>query len=513
MQLLDKEGNIVMKLTLKVRALSSLLLLMMLFFVACAGPDIENVETSTAPVNITTGAVVSDTPASTEPVPDLPVVNYTGQTITFLEREIEVGNNIDVYFTDIHGDIGTGDHMDQATYNRNAAMTEKYGITIESLRIKNGNILKTFTASSDAGDKICDVIHANGQNTISLAVTGYLRNMNDLEYVDYDNPWWMSKVMESTSISNINSFVIGYTNSQALTAVTAVYFNKQLLNDLALEDAYTVVRDGRWTLDKMNEYCKAAVSNLNGDESMDVSDRYGLIFNSYAWASFFYGSGLSIVGKDSSDIPVLKLTDQKIFDTLTKVINFLSDDKVQACSAWLTFPNSMEDGFLGGHSMFYTQLMYTTLGMRASDMEFGILPVPKLDEAQEEYYSYIHNKSSYESVPKINTDLERTGILLEDMAYYSYKIVRPVFFDIMLDGKVARDEQSWEMLDLVYKNVYVCMLQPLGSAGLNVDSTIRGFINQKTGSSAMSSSFKRNSSVWEKTIESISDSFEKNMNS
>ena len=510
--------------TIRIMALL-LAMLMLVCMVACSNNSdggqtpADTTATATNPDNPSgenTGNASADTtvsgdPAVTELTPDLPEVSYAGKTITFLEREIENGNNVNTFFTEIYSDITLAETISNATYNRNLTVMDKYGIEIASRVTLNAEIANTFITAADAGDKICDVLHANGATTMSLANKGYLRDMNTLEYVNYDNPWWMGMVMDTSSIGGKNAFAIGDTNIHAFTAVSAVYFNKQLVVDLGLDDIYGLVTDGKWTIDKMHEYCQAAVAELDGDNVMTNQDRYGMIFNNYAWAPFFYGSGLTIVEKDANDMPMLNLQNETILNTLGKVMDFLADEDVQACASWITMDGSMEQGFQSGHSMFYCQLMYTTMSLRQGELEFGILPTPKYDEAQDDYYSYIHNKSSYTSVPKINQDLEMTGIILEDMAYHSYKIVRPDFFDILLDGKVARDEESAEMLDIVYKNMYVCLLQPMSGVGLSTDSTMRAFITSKSGSSSMASTFKRSEAMWKKTLAQITEAFEEKM--
>ena len=516
-----------MKHTYTVRIVALLIAMMMLCFtVACA----DSGDSGKTPADTTTAAVTpgGDTPSgdnsgdtantpsaadttSSELTPDLPEVSYAGKTFTFMERQIENGNNVNTFFTEIYSDISLAETISNATYNRNLAIMDKYGVEIDSLVTLNGEIANTFSTAADSGDKICDVLHANGTTTMSLANKGYLRDMNTLENINYDNPWWMGMVMDTSSIAGKNAFAIGDTNIHAFTAVSAVYFNKQLVVDLGLDSIYGLVNDGKWTIDKMYEYCQAAVSELDGDNVMTKEDRFGLIFNAYAWAPFFYGSGQTIVEKDTNDAPVLNLQSETIVNILSKVVDFLADDKVQACSSWITMDGSMEQGFQSGHSLFYIQLMYTTMGLRQGDLEFGIVPVPKYEESQDDYYSYIHNKSSYTAVPKINQDLEMTGILLEDMAYHSYKIVRPDFFDIMLDGKVARDAESAEMLDIVYKNMYVCLLQPMSGVGLTTDSTMRAFITSKSGSASIASTFKRSETMWKKTLGQITDAFEDKM--
>lgn len=316
--------------------------------------------------------------------------------------------------------------------------------------------------------------------------------------------------METSSISGINAFAIGDTNAQSLTAVSAVYFNKGLIKDLGLDDPYEVVEKGSWTIDKMHTYCAESVSDLNGDRIMNINDRYGMIFNAYAWAPFFYGSGLCIIEKDSNDLPYFNLNDDKVRNALAKTVDFLTDTRVQACSSWMTI-DDMADKFQNGHSMFYVQLLYAVMTMRNGSLDFGILPVPKLSEEQDGYYSYIHNKSSYTSIPKTNIDFDMTGVILEDMAHHSYKIVRPAFFYVMLDGKVPRDEESTKMLDIIYSNMYVYLAQPMSGVRLSIDATMRSIIANKTGSESISSTLKVYEKTWLNTLDNIAASFKDKM--
>ena len=86
--------------------------------------------------------------------------------------------------------------------------------------------------------------------------------------------------------------------------------------------------------------------------------------------------------------------------------------------------------------------------LRELEFEFGILPFPKLNEEQKEYKVFCG--AGIMGVP-VNTDNpERIGSVLEGLAYYSYKILRPVFFDVVLENKTLRDTDSYEMLSLIY---------------------------------------------------------------
>ena len=87
--------------------------------------------------------------------------------------------------------------------------------------------------------------------------------------------------------------------------------------------------------------------------------------------------------------------------------------------------------------------------MRASDTDFGILPTPKFDEAQEQYWNTVsHHTTGLMSVP-VTSDAERTSVILEALAAESKYTVQPAYYDVSLKGKSTRDEESGEMLEII----------------------------------------------------------------
>ena len=110
--------------------------------------------------------------------------------------------------------------------------------------------------------------------------------------------------------------------------------------------------------------------------------------------------------------------------------------------------------------------------LRDMETDFGVLPYPKYDEAQSEYYSRV---SYYWAniVPITNAKLDMTGAILEALNCESANYVVPAYYEIALKTKYSRDEESAAMLDLIFENRVV----DLGDTVLC--ATIRdGFINQ-----------------------------------
>lgn len=55
-------------------------------------------------------------------------------------------------------------------------------------------------------------------------------------------------------------------------------------------------------------------------------------------------------------------------------------------------------------------------------------------------------------IPTSNYDPEMTGYFIEVLASESRYDLLPVYYDINLKGKVSRDEESQEMLDVIFGN-------------------------------------------------------------
>jgi hypothetical protein len=88
--------------------------------------------------------------------------------------------------------------------------------------------------------------------------------------------------------------------------------------------------------------------------------------------------------------------------------------------------------------------------LREMECNFGILPNPKLNEAQSEYYNAVHAWCTTSVSIPITADPERTGIVLEALTAESYYTLRPAYYDISLKNKLMRDDESGEMLDLIF---------------------------------------------------------------
>jgi len=106
------------------------------------------------------------------------------------------------------------------------------------------------------------------------------------------------------------------------------------------------------------------------------------------------------------------------------------------------------------HRALFADTVLTNYGIHFTTMEddFGIVPVPKYDESQENYKSYLGYTIPMMFITNNTENPERTGTILEAFCTSSYDHVYPKMYEVVTKLKNARDEDSSEMIDIIIRN-------------------------------------------------------------
>jgi hypothetical protein len=89
--------------------------------------------------------------------------------------------------------------------------------------------------------------------------------------------------------------------------------------------------------------------------------------------------------------------------------------------------------------------------LRAMQTDYGVLPIPKYDSYQEDYSSlvWVHHDSLL-GIPSIVKNQDMAQVVLEALSAESYYTVYRDFYDTVILGRSARDQQSKEMLEVIF---------------------------------------------------------------
>ena len=307
-----------------------------------------------------------------------------------------------------------------------------------------------------AGDDSYDIVVPNGAP--AGYGTDYMVDYYSLDYVNLDRPWWDQNYQEGRSV---NGKMVTAVNSMMIThmdSVLAMLYNKTLATNYKLPDLYQIVRDGDWTIAKWAELSKDVTTDLDGDGAFTDNDQYAFVGLDGIGR---LGSGVRIVtiAKDANDTPVLQLESPRVVEQITKLREYAVSYEQEIYDPRKD-TNNGGDGdravfrlFLNDQALFYVHGLGAVQQFRDMKSDFGVLPTPKLDEEQEDYF-IAPDTTKCIAIPAVASDIDRTAIILEAMAYEGYTYLRPRYYESMLQSKYLRDEESIEMMDeYIYTNI------------------------------------------------------------
>ena len=388
-------------------------------------------------------------------------IDLEEQTITVMCLSTTDGTMKINSYSDLKADELTGDPVNDAVYERNQNIEGLLNCDLEVYEMGSFGASGTINVGSDLKNNLLagnpDGIYAGFVNGISLSalISGeVLYNLNDIDTLGLDNEWWYQSANDSMVINNKLFAATGDFSVRGLVSMTSIFFNKTLLNRYEqLENPYDLVRSGKWTIDKLTEYANV-MTEIGGDGTLDVDDQVGFVSE---WGSGYYyvsAAGIRAYENNGTDV-VFGMNNENAQQMVTKISQLLTNRQVSKIVADHYGDNYSAAGVLsyfGDNKIaFYSHNIYDALELRDMEAEFGMLPLPKLNEAQTDYYS-ISNRyfSSYALIPLASPDAEISGIILNALSYYGNKLLREAVYDRSFRSlKLLRDEDSVEMFELI----------------------------------------------------------------
>ncbi len=382
--------------------------------------------------------------------PKLPERNYDGYTFVIMERADDASGwwgSTDVFTEELNSEP-----LNDALFNRNATVEEWMNIIIKPYTVADGNFVNTLGKSINAGDNSCDLAMLTLATSFTSAQNNYLYALNDSTYINMDAPYYTQSIFEDTSVYNRNFLAVGDMTVISSDGTWILMFNKVAAENYHLEDLYQLVRDGSWTADKFYSLIKDNSGDSNGDSIYNQLDNYGFATSGNSYSGLFYGMGGSIITKDSNDSLVLTGINEQIVDIIEKADKIMNNETITFNND--DFPSIGWKGtqamFEAGQVLFYGEVLQCVTRLRAMDTDFGVLPFPKYNEAQQTYTSYINAWASDAlTIPRCTPDTERSEIVFEALSYESAIYLKPTYYDIALKSKAMRDDESGEMLDII----------------------------------------------------------------
>ncbi len=402
-------------------------------------------------------------------VPRHEVKDMGGKEFTIIVRGSAYGTYQSDDFTtesELYGEL-----IDDAVQRRNDMVERLYNVKLDVVRSDSVENDVLLDCQSNLGTY--DAIMPALSRLSNLATQGYLYDLASLDNFDLEAPWYDENCTSAFSINDQVYFTTGDITILNKVNTPSILFNKEMAKKyFPDEDFYQLVRDKKWTFDKLVE-CGMAVSSIaTPDGSYSDDNIYGMV-TAYGDPGCFYGaSGELICSKDSDNLPYLTIgTSERSVTIAQKILNTYKD------ANWLIFAQECEQPvwetsfaiFYEGRSLFRPSVFSATTKLRSlSEIEFGVLPMPLMDSTQEKYNSYCTTGATAGiAIPICAEDPEFSAYIIEACSAWAKNYLTKAYYEVNLRYRDLRDDESEEMLDIIFANIVYDIGQCYDFGGLS----------------------------------------------
>ena len=475
----------------------SILLVLALLLVSCgdgaADPKREETSGDTTP-DETTAPEGDGLPDVKFDGWELKILNYTEDSLSWCNTRILV-------------DEQTGDVLDDAIYERNTSLEDRFDFKFVVDEVDN--VPSKVGQNVLAGDNSY-YIYAMFEGS-SSAYLPYTLDWHNIPYLRLDEPWWNPAATSVYELAGKQTALAGNMTLSAASRAVCTVFNKRIWDELGdRTDLYGLVRDGKWTVDKFLSIAKSTNKDMNGNAEWDENDVYGLMFGrgfkGYI-ASFLCGSGMNFTEKNERGEDEFTLyTNERGIDLVTKLVDAWSVGNGYEYNKADNLHNATPtDFFENGHALFSQRVPHDIYKLRAMDDDIGILPIPKYDEAQESYCSAAWGGAVWTLSKTFDmADADKLGIILEAMSYYGYEKIIPVYKEVALKTKTARDNESADMLDIIFDTIYFDFGTNIMYDAVFVSTFLNDIFNSKSSTAVVSSMEKAREKITQYIVDIFS---------
>ena len=355
------------------------------------------------------------------------------------------------------------DEVSYQLFTRNLKVEERFGVTLNWLDApcdysNQTSWVTTVQNNAMSGDVLYDIVAGYSMTNMTLASQGYLVNLAGCNYIDFSNPWWPSTLVEQASI---NGKIYGASGDIAVSYYDNMYFilmNNDLFDSENVEgDPLGDVKDGTWTIEKMLSYAKNVVLDPNGN-GKDSADTFGFVLKSVTQVdAFVAGANFKFIDLDTDGIFKISKDIENV-DKGDKFVSTLAGAIHSENYAWYGNGSTDADAMLiDGRILFYTMTI-NNLGRKLNEgleFDYYILPVPKWDTDQEQYYTNLGFEYTMYGIPNSGRDTDISALVIEALASEGYRTTTPAMYETKVKNRYSGDQsENVETFELLRNTTY-----------------------------------------------------------
>jgi len=375
---------------------------------------------------------------------DLPEEKYGGEEFRV------VTNDGDQYEEEIWVEESNGEACNDAVYNRNIRIEDRFDVKIFCERNSSpASLPKTL---SQAGTMDYHIVGLYDYQSYTPINAQALLNWYDTPHVNTDKPWHNKLANDDATVNGILYTICSDLATTSMTYTHAIFTNLDLAANygFSASDLYGIVNEGKWTIDYVSEIIQDMYVDVNGDGKKDINnDQFGFGYQVTNPADVWFNAfGGHYTGRDEAGNVIVTFMSDQTVSELEKLLQFHYENPG---FAKLTTQYDEQKWFLDQKLVFAPMRFYAAFAtLRDMDASYTMLPYPKWNEEQQEYYTNADDKFTVFALPTPSYNaIDFIGVIYEALCAESYKTVYPVYYDVALKGKYSTDAETADMVELI----------------------------------------------------------------
>lgn len=384
------------------------------------------------------------------------------KTVTFVYVE---GTNGTFTQRSISVEEITGDTVDTKIYDRNQTISNRFGIEIESICASSSisGLQGAINPILQAGDPDYDIIAGYQYYDLKIAQNGYVLDINTLDqygadYIDIEQDYWATDYIKNMHYGEPIYWLSGDLSLRFVGGQYCTFVNSRIYDSVLGEkygSIYSIVKEGKWTLDMFTEMASLCYRDLNSNETADLEDILGSITAVVNDMSDAYAVGAGVTWSVRNNDGTISITlgnthsmnfAAKYYDIINSEW-FFNCPRSDSVTEMTTFAN-------GTVAFTVNKLYQSEVYLREMSDNFYIIPTPKFDATQEDYRTALHDGNTIFGISYCSDAIPAAAVALEAMSAESLRTVTPEFYEIALKFKYTRDDEASEMIDLIKQCAY-----------------------------------------------------------
>ncbi len=356
------------------------------------------------------------------------------------------------------------DTVNAAIFERNNQLKGKLGISEIVWTEQKGSTgnedsyLKYVETVAQNGDVDIDIIATYSRTAGLLSQKGFYLPVNFYpNYIDLSHSWYPQALIDEVNIGGNRYFVSGDISTNLLFLTYGFIFNKDLLTNLGVDYnyLYELVDEGKWTLEEMYKLVESYYQDVDQNGSKSENDGFGLRSFNYHLDAFYVGADLKyaeINNNATKDTELVVVSSdygsKKSIDLNDRLGELFTSDHAYNAEPKTTFATRQND--IAEVTRIRDIREFFNEGVE--ECEYGVLPLPKYDEAQVDYKCVAGNPFTLWGIYSGNYDLEReesAAGFIEWGGYLGMVNTTEAIFEYLFKGRYADQPDDANSFDVI----------------------------------------------------------------